>query len=209
MRGIRRSPVNSPHKGRWRGALIFSLICPWINGWVNNREAGDLRLYRAHYDVIVMQSSGLLHWQRNNPDGFGGNKLGQTTTNHWKKSVNCVNIPSNLMCLRFWNRKNTCKISRRDVMPSFVWSYCDCMEQLFVWLFFFQLRLNNSMSGSFSPSVRLPVCLSVCPWHVLHYVPVIVSSQIFRSYFHWQKWCPCIRSRSEVKCQGHRGQNPV
>ena len=26
----------------------------WINGWVNNREAGDLRRQRAHYDVIVM-----------------------------------------------------------------------------------------------------------------------------------------------------------
>ena len=25
-----------------------------INGWVNTREAGDLRRYRAHYDVIVM-----------------------------------------------------------------------------------------------------------------------------------------------------------
>ena len=51
---IRRSPVNSPHKGQWRGALIFSLICAWINAWVNNREAGDLRRHRAHYDVIVM-----------------------------------------------------------------------------------------------------------------------------------------------------------
>ena len=38
------------------GALMFSLICVWINGWVNNREAGDLRRYRAHYDVIVMSS---------------------------------------------------------------------------------------------------------------------------------------------------------
>ena len=47
-------PVNSPHKGQWRGALMFSLICVWINGWVNNREAGDLRRYRVHYDVIVM-----------------------------------------------------------------------------------------------------------------------------------------------------------
>ena len=27
---------------------------PWINGWVNNREAGDLRRHRAHYDVIIM-----------------------------------------------------------------------------------------------------------------------------------------------------------
>ena len=54
VRGIHRSPVNSPHKGQWRGALMLSLICVWINGWINNREAGDLRCYRAHYDVIVM-----------------------------------------------------------------------------------------------------------------------------------------------------------
>ena len=58
VRGIHRSPVNSPHKGQWRGALMFFLICVWINGWVNNREAGDLRRYRAHYDVIVMRSKG-------------------------------------------------------------------------------------------------------------------------------------------------------
>ena len=55
VRGIHRSPVNSPHKGQWRGALMFTLICARINGWVNNREAGDLRRYRAHYDVIVMK----------------------------------------------------------------------------------------------------------------------------------------------------------
>ena len=54
VRGIHRSPVNSPHKGQWRGALMFTLMCARINGWVNNREAGDLRRYRAHYDVIVM-----------------------------------------------------------------------------------------------------------------------------------------------------------
>ena len=49
VRGIHRSPVNSPHKGQWRGALVFSLICVWINGWVNNHEAGDLRRYRAQW----------------------------------------------------------------------------------------------------------------------------------------------------------------
>ena len=54
VRGIHRSPVNSSHKGQWRGALMFSLICVWINSWVNNREAGDLRRHRTHYDVIVM-----------------------------------------------------------------------------------------------------------------------------------------------------------
>ena len=47
-------PVNSPHKGQWRGALMFSLICARINDWVNNRKAGDLRRHRVHYDVILM-----------------------------------------------------------------------------------------------------------------------------------------------------------
>ena len=56
VRGIHRSPVNSPHKGQWRGALMFTLICAGIIAWVNNREAGDLRRNRAHYDVIGMSS---------------------------------------------------------------------------------------------------------------------------------------------------------
>ena len=42
------------HKGQWRGALMFSLICARINGWVNNCEAGDLRRHRVHYDITVM-----------------------------------------------------------------------------------------------------------------------------------------------------------
>ena len=54
VREIHRSPVNFPHKGQWRGALMFSLIYAWINDWVNNREAGDLRRQHGHYDVIVM-----------------------------------------------------------------------------------------------------------------------------------------------------------
>ena len=54
VREIHRSPVNFPHKGQWRGALMFSLIYAWMNDWVNNREAGDLRRQHGHYDVIVM-----------------------------------------------------------------------------------------------------------------------------------------------------------
>ena len=54
VRGIHRYPVNSKHKGQWRGALMFSLISACVNTWVNNREAGDLRRHRGHYDVIVM-----------------------------------------------------------------------------------------------------------------------------------------------------------
>ena len=44
-----------PHtKARDAELWCFFLICVWINGWVNNREASDLRRYRAHYDVSVM-----------------------------------------------------------------------------------------------------------------------------------------------------------
>ena len=54
VRGIQRCPVNSPHKGQWHGALMFTLICARINGWVNTCEASDLRRHRPHYDVILM-----------------------------------------------------------------------------------------------------------------------------------------------------------
>ena len=51
--GIHRLPVNSPHKGQWRGALIFSLICAWINGWLSSREADDLRRDGAQHSNNV------------------------------------------------------------------------------------------------------------------------------------------------------------
>ena len=37
-----------------RSALMFYLICAWTDSWAKNGDAGDLRRYRAHYDVIVM-----------------------------------------------------------------------------------------------------------------------------------------------------------
>ena len=49
--GIHRSPVNSPHKGQWRGTFMFSLICAWTNAWVNIRDAGNMWRHRAHYGV--------------------------------------------------------------------------------------------------------------------------------------------------------------
>ena len=64
VRGIHRSPVNSPHEGQWRGALMFSLIFThhWSNGWVNNRDVGDLRCHRTQYDVTVMSSVLIWTW---------------------------------------------------------------------------------------------------------------------------------------------------
>ena len=64
-------PVNSPHKGQWRGALMFSLIYTWINDWVNNREAGDFLCHRGHYNVNVMNEImgryGKKSWKRKQP----------------------------------------------------------------------------------------------------------------------------------------------
>ena len=35
-----------------------------LNGWVNNREVGDLRRHRTHHDVIVMYSTRRqVHWE--------------------------------------------------------------------------------------------------------------------------------------------------
>ena len=68
----------TPHKGQWRGALMFSLICVWINVWVNNREAGNLRRHRGHYDVNIM---GLYHdWW------LHGDERIWVINSHWTRS---------------------------------------------------------------------------------------------------------------------------
>ena len=67
VQGIYGSPVNSHDKVQWRRALMFTLICIWTNVWVNNRDAGNLKRYRTHYDVTVMRKlqphvSGSVQW---------------------------------------------------------------------------------------------------------------------------------------------------
>ena len=68
--GIPQSPVNSPHKGQWRGALMFTLICVWTNDWVNNRYADDLSRHYAHYDVTVMGLTGSILVTHISPASF-------------------------------------------------------------------------------------------------------------------------------------------
>ena len=59
--GIHRSPVTSPHKGQWRGALMFSSICAWINGQVNNctrhLTTGNTQLLYAIFMLWICISS--------------------------------------------------------------------------------------------------------------------------------------------------------
>ena len=53
LRGIYRSPEDSPHKGQWRRGLMFSLICVWTNGWANNRDAGDYDVTYCHGAHVI------------------------------------------------------------------------------------------------------------------------------------------------------------
>ena len=61
VRGIHWSLVISPHKGQPHGALMFSLICAWTNGWAvfNHLYASDLRCHRTHHDMTVMRFLGV------------------------------------------------------------------------------------------------------------------------------------------------------
>ena len=60
VRGIHWSLVDSPNKGQWHRALMFSLICAWTNGWATNCDAGNCRLHHTHYDVTIT-GTGKMH----------------------------------------------------------------------------------------------------------------------------------------------------
>ena len=93
--GIRRSPVNYPHKSQWCGALMFSFICAWMNGWVNNREAGCLRRHRAHYDVTVMWADWKTSGKRHLISCFWIQSVSETAEKYierYMKSLHRINI---------------------------------------------------------------------------------------------------------------------
>ena len=95
VRGIHRWPVNFPHKGQWRGALMFFFICSWINGWVNNTEAGDLRRHRAHHDVIVIGELYRIDNLAEYPDNIPSNGCRATfPTGAYARFVKQLNIKS-------------------------------------------------------------------------------------------------------------------
>ena len=70
----------------------------------------------------------------------------------------------------------------------------------------FYLRLNSYKNTTVGPSVCLPVCPSACHTFFTMFLS-LYHHDIFRRYYHWQKWCPYKRSRLEVKGQGHRSRN--
>ena len=130
VRGIHLLPLNSPSKGQWRGALMFSMICAWINGWVNNHQAGDLRRHRAHYDVIstithsvsTITPKDIGEYTRRIPRMSFRPQLQKGTTKSWeyhidglvqeKRNSSALAMELRLLCTN----------------PS-IWSMCKCVEQ--------------------------------------------------------------------------------
>ena len=72
---------------------------------------------------------------------------------------------------------------------------CSFSHVLVLWLCMF-LAMTKQLYEWLNPPVHLSVhhtFFTMFPSSYYH--------DIFRSYYQWQKWCPCKRSRSEVKTQ--------
>ena len=98
---IDQLPVNYPHKGQWRGALIFSLISAWTNGWVNKRDVGDLRRHRAHCDVTVMKTIDEIPSKSRNTRGWR-NWQQRLTTMAWRGSQNILHYVQHIETETKW-----------------------------------------------------------------------------------------------------------
>ena len=96
VRGIHQSPVNSPHKGQWRGALMFSLIYARINGWVLKHWG-----LATHVGISILRNHWLKQWfvispaPRHYPSKCRLVVNGNLRTNicaDWKKSFKIISV---------------------------------------------------------------------------------------------------------------------
>ena len=115
--------------------------------------------------------------------------------------VYCIFISIGKICSIPWNLTHFPLNKRSKILQTFQihfleWKFLAATKQLYEWF-----------SPSVRPSVRLSVRPSVCHTFLTMF-PSSYHHEIFRSYYQWQKWRPCKRSRSEVKGQGHRGHDP-
>ena len=166
VREIHRSPVNFPHKGQWRGALMFSLIYAWINDWVNNREAGDLRRQPGHYDVIVMNYISLN--SRVMCDAMFQSML--ASKQDWiTKALHCVlsrlisQASYSANPLSHWNLEGQLAVSKLDRIR-FKWWPIACLAPGYYLLLHFRVSLN--MLNGFKDYQR---CIRIS-YHILDYV---------------------------------------
>ena len=120
-------PVNSPHKGQWRGALMFTLICARIYDWVNNHEAGDLRRHLDHYDVSVMEFRvhTPVHWATTESDN--GSRLCGTKPLSGPMMVYCEFYLWEHVSVKFWSNIKTVNLKMSSAEW---WPFCSCLDVL-------------------------------------------------------------------------------
>ena len=120
MRGIQRSPVNSPHKKPVTQSFGASLILTKANRWINSGVAGNLRHHDAHCDVIVMRMLDIKmtpveYWDLSVAHVFTESDCCSTAVTHsrWGSAltVKCWIVFS-------WTQYKTILISISDVLPS-------------------------------------------------------------------------------------------
>ena len=135
VRGIHRSPVNSPHKGQWRGALMFSLICTWTNSWGNNGNAGELRRHRAHYDVTVMNNDSAM---RSGKHGIQHNTITETGPCFHDDAIKWKHFPRYWLLWGEFTGHRWIPRTKASELWCFLWSASELtveptMETLVIW----------------------------------------------------------------------------
>ena len=163
VRGIHRSPVNSPHKGQWRGALMFPLICVGINGWINNREAGDLRRYCAHYDVSVM-SNGFFKLSNKQ------NLILCNVPSLLNQTFNDVSLVGYILYKNVWNRNIWCNVlgtNRLRLPITFIYTHLNTFCGVCVSSVTFRLNSSKGHRDEFDSWWRhqmetFPALLAIC-----------------------------------------------
>ena len=132
VRGINLSPVSSPHKGQWRGALMFPLICSWINVWASNREGGDLKRHRAHYDITVMHPAIVAASQTNNRGNMACFRLLFFTSCCWRTDN----------MLTHWDRDKMAAIFQTKFSSGFSWMKMYEFRLTFHWSLFLAVQFT-------------------------------------------------------------------
>ena len=129
---------------------MFSLICVWIHGWVNTLEAGDLRRYRAHYNVTVISNIWILGpsvFSETCPWPGGSHSLLQP----WESAAFFRGALPWIHIHRMYSRGNArkCGDNRRKRRPSYVMT-CSAEVIFFETCFFcdtFCLETNLSLGS--------------------------------------------------------------
>ena len=102
---------------------MFSLICVWIHGWVNNGEAGDLRRYCSHYDITVMSIDRLSTHQSISSCLSANNQSKVTLWFISACKVTSIDIVWKISFWYQWNRNNNKLIAVQNHTSSFVWNH--------------------------------------------------------------------------------------